>query len=137
MIPAFDRLTDSEVELMFKAPFLTCILIAGADGDIDRKEIRTAIQQANKKQQKANSPLIEYYRIVGEDFEDKFKIVFQSYPMLPAKRNPIITGELAELNQILPRLDKTFAKAFYTSIREIAMGIATSSGGMLGMNKVG
>ena len=137
MIPAFYKLTDPEIELMLKAPFLTCILIAGADGNVDRKEIRKAIELATKKQKKANAALAEYYRAVGEDFEDKFLIVFQTYPSNAAERSRMISDELARLNAVLPKLDKGFAIAFYESIREIAMGIATSSGGVLGMNKVG
>ena len=33
MIREFEKLTDSEIDLMLKAPVLVCILIAGADGD--------------------------------------------------------------------------------------------------------
>ena len=137
MIPAFDKLTDPEIELMFKAPFLICILIAGADGQVDRKEIRSAIELATKKQKKSNMVLADYYHAVGEDFEDKFMIVLQNYPAKPDERNRLITEELSRLNSTLPKLDKAFASAFYRSIREIALGIATSSGGLLGMNKVG
>ena len=49
MIKELAKLKESEVELMLKAPVLLCILIAGADGTIDRKEIREAINVAAKK----------------------------------------------------------------------------------------
>jgi hypothetical protein len=137
MIPEFDKLSDKEIELMFKAPVLACILIAGADGDIDKKEIRSAIEFATRKQKKEHSTLEEFYSYVAEDFEDKFKIVFQSYPHNANERNPLITTELAELNKILPRLEKTFATAFYRSIKEVSVRIAGSSGGLLGMRKIG
>jgi polyribonucleotide nucleotidyltransferase len=137
MIPAFDALTNPEIELMFKSPFLACILIAGADGDIDRKEMRSAIEFATKKQKNAPSDILQFYREVGEDFEDKFKIVVQNYPAKAAQRNKMIVEELSKLNTILPKLEKSFAVGFYKSIREIVMGIANSSGGMLGMNKIG
>jgi hypothetical protein len=137
MIPEFSKLSAREIELMFKAPVLACILIAGADGEIDRKEIQSAIEFARKKQKKAQDNLLQFYRLVGEDFEDKFKIVLQSYPAEPAQRTEMIALELAQLNQVLPKLNKAFASAFYTSIREISMNIANSSGGLLGLNKVG
>jgi hypothetical protein len=137
MIPEFGKLSSHEVELMLKAPILTCILIAGADGNIDRKEIESAIQFARKNQKKAQANLLEFYREVGEDFEDKFKVVLQGYPGDAAERSKVIVEELSTLNSVLPKLDKAFAAGFYTSIREIAINIAKSSGGLLGLNKVG
>jgi len=71
MIPEFDKLSATEIDLMLKAPILACILIAGADGNIDRNEIQGAIELAQKKQKRSKANLLEFYRYVGEDFEDK------------------------------------------------------------------
>jgi len=136
MIPQFGKLSDSEVELMFKAPILACILIAGADGVIDRKEIQSAIEFVGRKQRK-EANLMEFYSLVGEDFEDKFKVVLQSYPANSTQRTKLIIEELSSLNIILPKLEKSFAQTFYHSIKDIAVKIAKSSGGLLGLNKVG
>jgi hypothetical protein len=137
MIAAFDKLSDSEIELMLRAPLLTCILIAGADNDIDRKEIQEAIQVARKKANKSKASLLEYYRLVGEDFEDKFKIVLQSFPVEATQRNPLIIEELTMLNSIMPKLSKSFATEFYQSLRDLAVKIASSSGGLLGLKSIG
>jgi len=137
MIPEFDRLSNSEIELMLKAPFLVCILIAGADNDIDRKEIKKAIQLAEMKKGKTTSRVLEFYKTVAEDFEDKFMVVMQSLPVMAKNRNPIITEELAKLNNILPKLDKSFAPNYYQCLKNIAVRIAQSSGGVLGLKKVG
>ncbi len=137
MIPEFAKLSNSEMELMLRAPILACILIAGADGEIDRKEIQGAIEVARKKQRRSLANLLEFYREVGEDFEDKLKVVIQNYPMNSAERNPLIVKELSQLNAILPKLDKSFAVGYYNSIKEIARKIAESSGGLLGLNKIG
>ncbi|HZX73751.1 MAG TPA: hypothetical protein VFE57_04975 [Cyclobacteriaceae bacterium] len=136
MIPEFDRLSNPEIELMLKAPFLVCVLIAGADDNIDKKEIKKAIQLAEMKKGKTTSRIIELYKTVAEDFEDKFMVVMQSLPSTAAKRNPIITEELAKLNEILPRLDKSFAPNYYQCLKNIALRIAQSSGGILGLNKM-
>ena len=137
MIPEFDKLSATEIDLMLKAPILACILIAGADGNIDRNEIQGAIELAQKKQKRSKANLLEFYRYVGEDFEDKLKIVIQSYPLKALQRNPILIDELSNLNKILPKLDKPFALAFYHSIKEIAQKMAEASGGVLGLNKIG
>ena len=137
MIPQFDRLSQDEQEFMYKAPILVAILIAGADGDIDRNEIREGITQAKKKQKLASLELMEFYREIGEDFEDKLKIVLQSYPMEAVQRNPLIEEELSRLNAVFPKLDKSFSAQYYQSICDLALKIAQSSGGLLGMKSVG
>ena len=69
MVKELGQLVASEVELMMKAPLLVCILIAGADNNIDKKEIKAAIELA--KRGKAKRSLSGYYQEVSEDFEDK------------------------------------------------------------------
>lgn len=137
MLAQLARLTPSESDLVLRAPLLVCILIAGADNDIDRKEIQKAIELANKKQKRANSHLLEFYKVVGEDFEDKLKVLIQSYPYEATQRNPLITLDLQELNKVLSKIDKSIALEFYHSLREIAQKIAESSGGLLGMKSIG
>lgn len=137
MISEFDNLSNSEIELLLKAPIMVCLLVAGADGTIDRKEIQSAIELAKKKQRRAKARLIEFYKIVGEDFEDKLKIVMQGYPVDAAKRSQKITEELEQLNYVFPRIDREFAAELYESMKGIAMVIAESSGGLLGMKSIG
>jgi hypothetical protein len=132
MMIDFDRLNDREVELMYKAPFLVCILIAGADGKIDRKEIKEAISIAEKKHKKATH-MTAYFRELTQDFEDKLKILIQGFPYESTQRNPLIVSELAELNEVLPKIPMLFAVEFYTFLTDIASGIASSSGGLMGL----
>lgn len=135
MIQEFNKLNDQETELMFKAPFLVCILIAGADGTIDKKEIKGAINIAEKKHKKANV-MSPYFKELAQDFEDKLKILIQSYPYESTQRNPLIVSELSELSKLWPKLPKEFSVEFYATLKDIAAGIASSSGGMLGIRSV-
>lgn len=135
MLREFDKLNEKEIELMFKAPFLVCILIAGADGTIDRKELKGAINIAEKKHKKAGI-MSPYFKELAQDFEDKLKILIQSYPYESTQRNPLIVSELTELKAIWPKLPKDFALEFYVTLKDIASGIASSSGGMLGIRSV-
>jgi len=136
MIQPFDNLDDREIELMFKAPILVCILIAGADGTIDKSEINEAIIMA-RKETKSKSSVTQYYQELSQDFEDKLKVLIQSYPFQASQRTQMILEELTALNAILPKLDRVFAQQFYGSLKKIAERIASSSGGLLGMNSVG
>ncbi len=137
MIPEFNTLSPQEGELMHKAPMLVCILIAGADGRIDQSEISKAISLATKKYIPGKSRLVEFYDEVGADFEDKLKIVIQGFPVKEKERAPRVIAELSLLNDILKKLDKEFSIEFYNSLTEIAIEIAKSSGGVLGIKTVG
>ncbi len=135
MIKGLDRLSSAEVEILVKAPLLVCILVAGADNEIDRNEIREAIELAEAEKTKAN--LSEFYQLVAEDFEDKLKIVLQSLPNESELRTPMLSIELSRLNLIFPKIKKPFAQDYYKSLRFIARKIAESSGGLLGLKKIG
>lgn len=137
MIPAFQSLRDHEIELLLKAPLLASILIAGADGHIDHKEMKQAIQQAQKNASRARASLTEFYKMAGEDFEDKLKILIAGYPLESEARNQLIVDELTLLNSIFKKLPKTFAQDLYQSLCDLAQRVATSSGGVFGMNTVG
>ncbi|HEY5692083.1 MAG TPA: hypothetical protein VIS49_11540, partial [Cyclobacteriaceae bacterium] len=114
MIKEFKKLDISEVEFMQKSPILVCVLIAGADHEIDKKEIEGSIELAKKKHKKfKDSSLSHFYLDMSEDFEDKLKVVIQSYPSDARKRNAIITEELSNINKIWPKLDRSFAQEFY------------------------
>lgn len=134
MITELEKLKDGEVELMLKAPVLLCILIAGADGTIDKKEIKEAINVTVKKKDK--TILDSYFKEVAQDFEDKLKVLLQSYPYESTQRNPILIQELGQLNPILKKLDRSFSKPFYDMLKELAEKIAGSSGGLWGMMSV-
>ncbi|HTE33778.1 MAG TPA: hypothetical protein VK666_25530 [Chryseolinea sp.] len=133
MIREFGNLTSSETELMLKAPVLVCILIAGADGTIDKKEIKEAIAQTQKQHKAA---LADYLKEVSQDFEDKLKILMQSYPHESTQRNPMLMAELGQLNAIWKKMDARFSTLVYQMLIELAAKVAGSSGGILGMNTV-
>lgn len=137
MIPAFEPFPDSEREALFKAPLLVSILIAGADGRIDQREMKGAIQQAQRNATRARAGLVDFYKAAGQDFEDKMKIVLSSYPHDSKLRNPLIAEELSKLNPVLKKLPLPLAKDLYQSLCDLANSVASSSGGLFGMNKIG
>jgi len=137
MIPEFEDLEQEEKNLMYSAPVIVAILIAGADGKIDRAEMREAVSITSMKKIKARQELKLFYDEVTKDFEDKFKIGISKYPSDPTERQKIIIEELKGINGILPKLNKKFAIKFYESLKDFAKKIAESSGGILGLMSVG
>jgi len=137
MISEFDNLDQKEQDLMSRAPILVAILIAGADGTIDKAEMHEAITVSSMKKVKARKNLIQYYDEVGIDFADKLKSIIAKYPDDPKEREELITTELAEVSGILPKLNKRFAITLYSSLMDFAKRIAEASGGFLGYLTVG
>jgi hypothetical protein len=127
LTPGPAGLSDSEKELLYKGPLLVCILMAGADGKIDNNEINGAVQTA-KQQHWVKSTLSAFFQEVATDFEDKLKILIQTYPVEARKRNLLITEELRLLNNIWPKLEKNFGAAYYEMLKYLAHKIASSSG---------
>ncbi len=132
MIKEFEKLREEEVEILLKAPVLVSILIAGADGNIDKAETKEAVAIARGKQSRAREQLVDYYILIGETFEDKFNELVAGFPLKPEERNPMIIAELKRLNRILPKIDKNFAIKFHASLKDLAKKIAEASGGVLG-----
>jgi hypothetical protein len=124
------NLSPSEKELVFKAPLLVCILMAGADGKIDSNEISEALGMARDRDWVRPS-LSNYFNEVALDFEDKIKVLIQSYPYEPTQRNEAITSELSGLGMLWVKLGKEFSSSLYESLKYIAQRIALSSGGFL------
>ena len=132
MIKEFANLREEEIEIMLKAPVLVSVLIAGADGNIDKAETKEAVSIARGKQSRAREQLVDYYKLVGDTFESRFSDMVNEFPTKPEERNPMIIAELKRLNRILPKLDKNFSVKFYASLKDLAKKIAEASGGVLG-----
>lgn len=128
---ALSLLNASERELIYKGPLLVCLLLAGADGEIDNREIRMAMEMA-RDQHWVKSSLHGFFQEVATDFEDKLKVLMQAYPLHTDKRNEVISNELSELNSLWSRLGKEFSEAYYEMLRYLAERIAASSGGFWG-----
>ena len=137
MVAELRRLTSGELELVYKAPFLVSLLIAGADNEIDRKEIKEAMRFAEDSIREVGSSMAVLFSEIAQDFEDKLKVLIQHYPHESAQRNPLLISELSQLNSIWKKMDKKFATEFYSILLKIAEHIAESSGGVLGIRSVG
>ncbi len=132
MLKEFENLREDEIDVLLKAPVYVAILIAGADGDIDKSERKEAIEIAHSKQSRAREQLVDYYKLVGDQFEDSFNKLIDQLPNGAEDRNTAINTELRKLNFIFPKIDKNFTVKLYASLKELAKKIAEASGGLLG-----
>lgn len=132
MVSYLSNLTEQEQRMLFEAPVLISILVAGADHNIDEKEKDWAEKVAHFRSTKNDSILKEYYYEVDKLFDDTFNDYVKSFPEDSIQRNNKISDELKKLNDILPKLDAEFTKELYDSYLTFAEQVAKASGGVLG-----
>lgn len=136
MINEFSNLREEEIRILLDAPVYVAILIAGADGEIDKKEIKKACGVVRAPRSDKQAQLIEYYNEVSLDFENKFQQKLDSLPKSVEKRNGAITNELRKLNFILPKINNDYSIHLVASLRDMALKVAKASGGVLGLLSV-
>ena len=132
MIQEFENLSQSEKELMYSLPVYVAVLIAGADGDINNKEVSKAINLANDKLKNARKELKAYYSEANENFEDKLKMAIANLPSGTEERQKLLAAKLKSANELFDKLPEKYAVSLYASLKEIAKKIAEASGGVFG-----
>ena len=136
MIPELEQLTRTERDLVVKAPLIVGILMAGADGNMDTRERRKLESVIFQKAEKFGNPLNALYHEIRNNLTLGLVDLIHSHPKDPEERNRSIIRELGLLNDILPKLEPTFAQAYYESLREMAEKVAKASGGFLSVKPI-
>jgi hypothetical protein len=136
MVREFKNLDKEERKLMLEAHALIAILIAGADGVIDEKEMYWAEKVKTFRSSKEDSILKEYYVTTAKGFRKTMNDLIKSLPGKLSERNFEITRKLKGINKILPKLNKKFSREFYKSLLSYAEQIARASGGIMGFASI-
>lgn len=132
-IPQFLSLSAEETALLFHAPALVTCLIAGSEDKMDETEEEQSKHLVRIRTNTGDPILFDYYKEVEVIFDEQLNALVVKYGNLQAApRTDILVGELEKLNDILPKLDSLFARAYIKSLRTLAQAIAESSGGVLG-----
>lgn len=138
VIPLLQHLPPANQELIYKAPLLVCLLIAGADGIIDRRVIKRALRAVLKKSHDLHKEVSEFFKEVGTDFKDKLQVLLQAYPNQVTRQNELIVKELSILNEVFLRHDRSFSVELYRrGLFLLAEAVAKASGVFLSIGKVG
>lgn len=132
MIPQFKNLSEAEKTTLLDAPALIAILIAGADDDIDKKEIDYSSKIAHYRAANNESVLQGYYSEVDKFIGDAIPQQISTLPTELNNRQQILIEELKKVNEVLPKLDKSYAEELYQSWLSFAKSVAQSSGGLWG-----
>lgn len=136
MLSEFKNLNEQETSLLLEAPALISILIAGADGEINKKEIDWGAKIAHFRSENENSVLQNYYREVDKMFIDTLEQFLSTLPQDIEERKNKINSELSKLNDVFKKLDKSYASELYKSFLSLAKHVAQSSGGIWGFGSI-
>lgn len=136
MIEKVSSISQSEKEILYNAIPLITILVAGADGKIDKEESDWGKKLANIRGYDVGGKFNEFYTNVSETYEERFDNYMKSLPSNIKERSEVIGEELTKLNPILGRIEPSVAGPFYKSLVSFAEHIAKSSGGFLGFASV-
>jgi hypothetical protein len=137
MISELKNLSESEIDLLKKIPAMVTILIAGADDQISKSELKEAVNLTKIKQSKARKELLGYYQEIAPDFEQSLNELLNSYPQDAEIRSKQVIEELERLNEILKKVDKDWATQFVSSMKDIAKKVAEAAGGVFGYLSIG
>jgi len=132
MIQGFENISENQFDVLKNAISWITVLIAGADGKIDKEETDWAVKLTKIRSYANPNSLTPFYEEVGKDFTKKLKDLLAAVPQDTQKRNELLQRKLAEINEILPKLDNKIAYALYQSYTSFAEHVAKESGGFMG-----
>jgi tellurite resistance protein len=120
---AATAITDEESELLARAPLLAFLLVAAADGKVDKKEL-TAFAEIVDAMMAGAPPLLQ--KAMSEMLPQMARFANEA-----GDRNPV-----EDMERVASVLDTHFpneAEMFKRTLVAIAIKVASSSGGFLGM----
>ena len=133
----FKVLNEEEITLMLDAIPLITILVAGADGEMDDKELASAIKITEIRSYDFNSQLKDYFKLVGGNFEDRLRKFDTELPKDTDARLNKVAELLAGLNPVFEKMDEFDAAIYYKNFRSFAKHVAKASGGFMRFMTVG
>ncbi len=136
MLKQFESLSADDRQVMMDAIPLVTILIAGADGKIDHRETLWAEKITRVRSYDADEQLLPFYKEVGKTFHSRLIDLIDELPEDLNDRQKEVANRLAKLNDVFPKVDAFYARAFYKSLKSFARHVAKSSGGILGFLSV-
>lgn len=127
----FEQLSNTELNELLNAPALIVLLIAGADGVIDKEESYWSTKLVHTQTYTSPVELKEYFQEVNDNFAAKVSFFTEFYPQNPAERNEKIAEVLSHLNGSLAKMDIKLAAGLYKGWIGLAEETAKASGGFL------
>lgn len=117
------NLSDSEQELLYRAPAIIAVLAAGRDGKISDLQRHEAVKRADIKAFSAPEMLRNYYARVADSFERDLDIVIAQYAPLDDEAMKRLEAQVDNINHIISKLEPALAAALRKSLAAYAKHI--------------
>ncbi len=132
-IPQFSTVNEEEKKLLLDAPVIVTYLIGGADDNLDENEKQKSNHLVHIRAATGDPILFDFYKEIEATFAVKLNGFTAKYGNLQVnERTRVLVEELTKLNDILPKLNDIYARAYLKSLRSLAYAIAEVSGGFFG-----
>lgn len=127
MIKEFEKLTDEERALLYRAPALVSVLEACTNHAVNQTKKNDAIKLAHLKTFTADPLLLPYYAEVEKSFREEFERLVKTYaPFSEAQKNRI-HKEIERVKQVLAKLDPVYAQTLEKSLVRFADHVRRST----------
>ena len=133
MLNSIKNLSPEDQETLFDALPLVTVLIAGADGKIDKSETAWADKLTDIRSYSNEPDLNEFYEKVHENFSNRVSWFISNLPVETKEGTAFISEKIAKLNDVLPKLSPKLAIKFHESLTSFAKHIARADGGFFKM----
>ena len=124
-------LSEEEKKQLYIAIPQISILIAGADGVIDKSEKTWAEKITQIRSYSFSEDLRSFYAEVSERYSDQIDELIEELPNDVEERTKILSERISKVEPILKKLQFDFACAVYKSYKSFAKHVAEVSGGFL------
>ena len=136
MLHQLRNLNQQEMDLLAAAPVWVMLLIACADQNIEEKEVNRGKEIIRIKSYAEKSDV----RLIYSDLETQMDVIIdealKSLSADGAERITFISAKLEELNDVLAKIERSFAIQFYNSLRDLAIYVAQASDSFFGVNAI-
>jgi hypothetical protein len=124
-------LSNEQVNQLKDAFAYITILIAGADGKIDQKEVSWAEKIAQIRTFAGDERLKTFHEEVSQNLHSRIEHLIRELPVEVGARSNTISEKLSQLNPILASLEPSIGSYLYNGYVSFAERTAKSSGGFL------
>ena len=136
MLYQLQKLSEEERIAVQQSPVWVTLLIACADHDIDESEIDRAKEIVHIKSFATQNDVKHLYKDLDSHIDQEIDNALRSLPANGNERLVLLEEHIAKLNNILPKLDSTYASQLYDSLLSLAVSVAQSEGGIFGIQRI-